>query len=98
VADLLIEPTKDQNSAMDLNNNMIGRTYVYNNMGYWPWQVPTLSMITSTMLTNANSISFNSTMTTILSLYDANNVNNAWLRLYLWEYYNDQPRTLVKVL
>jgi hypothetical protein len=88
-------------SAMDLNNNMIGRTYLYNNMGYWPWQVPTSGKIMDQMKIRAIYLRDSGAISDLVSIqnsYDINDSNNAWLRLYLWEYYNDMTRTLVKLM
>lgn len=95
LGDLVIEQSRAENNAMDLNNNLVGRTFMYNNMGFWPWQKPTTEEISLEMQSKANSIGSTSTMNLILTTYDSN-TNEAWNRLYGW-HYDDVYRDLVKL-
>ena len=68
---------------------------MYNNMGFWPWQKPTIGEISLEMQSKANSIGSTSTMNSILTIYNSN-TNEAWNRLYGW-HYDDVYRGLVKL-
>ena len=93
--DINIEQKRIESTTMDLNNNLVGRTYMRQNMGYWPWQTPSMGAITGEMFNKANSIGFNSNQSSILNIYHPN-VDEAWERLYVWPYDADY-RDLVKL-
>lgn len=93
--DINIIQKRGESNAMDLNNNLIGRTYMHHNMGFWPWQTPSAGAIVAEMFTKANNIGFNSNQNSILMIYHPN-IDEAWERLYVWPY-DDDYRELVKL-
>ena len=92
--DISITQGRGAAHAMDLHNNLVGRTFMYQNMGFWPWQTPGVSTIVSEMQSKANAISFNSDENAIVNIYGSN-VNDSWDRMYSW-HYDDTYHGLVK--
>jgi hypothetical protein len=95
LGDLAIIQTRSTPTSMDLSNNLVGRTYVYQNMGFWPWQVPSMPTIYSELLNKSYAIGSASTLSSILGTYNSN-TNDAWNILYGW-HYDDTYRALVKL-
>ncbi len=95
LGDLAIIQSRNTSTSMDLSNNLVGRTYIHQNMGFWPWQVPLMPTIYNELFNKSMAISSTSNLSSILGTYNSN-TNDAWNILYGW-HYDDTYRALVKI-
>lgn len=88
------------NSAMDLNNNLVGRTYMQANTSWGIWQIrsmPSYSQICDEMKNKANSSTNYTSRDDIWRIYDSGTPTNGFQQLKWWAY-DDNYRSLVRVL